>query len=735
MTYHGGSTTQTYEFTAFSESDLQDAGISGGVSCGDSFTMPASASLCIKVEDNDAYLSGDGRRWSNDQASDRSYQTAEISVGEDGAEVGNSGQIYAEKYFWVCDQDGNWYALIEIEQEGSSENYYTFHADYGVPPADAILTVSSSCNIRSGVKFEDLGAGDCAPPAPQDGDCITVEAEDMHLWGYDVQYLDGASGGKVVKADYCAPASYAQTQFNGMAGTYDLKLSVLDEADGQGEINIFINGVLVKSVTLDEDTGGIYGETGVFREIVLDDVELKTGDKITIEGVRDGCEFARIDKLEICKDDKPLPAALGDQVWFDENRDGIQDSTEVGVAGVTVDLKDASGNVIATTVTDANGNYLFSDLAPGDYSVAFILPEGFEFTAQDVGDDAADSDADPTTGMTGIYSLEAGETDLTADAGLVLANVAPEAMDDMGKLCATEAVAINVLDNDSDPDGGTILVARIEGVDVSVGSSVTLGSGAVVMLNADGTLNYDSSGATYEVGGEQVAAADLLINTQAADSFTYTISDGEDISTATVDVTICGAKNTLETIAANLPSDGQVVVTIGNSPDAFIVDIAGSGSASFDGVYAAYCVAAEVPIVPGQTYDMEFELFTDPATAPVALPDNLGIVNWILNQDFASQDNGDGTGETYTEGEIQGAIWGFTDGFDFIDDVPPAFGTEENAVEIYQAALDAGAAAQNFVAGEGDIVSVLLVTDDPSVVQPLIIGVEFDSLAQDCVCV
>lgn len=735
MTYYSGATTQTYEFTAFSEVDLQNAGVSGSVSCGDSFTMPASASLCFKVEDNDARLSGDGKRWSNDKASDNSYQTAEISTGADGPDIGNGGQIYAEKYFWVCDEDGNWYVLIEIEQEGSTENHYTFHTDYGIPPADAVLTVSAPCNIgRSGVKFDDLGAGDCAPTPPQNDDCITIEAEDMHLWGYDVQYLDGASGGKVVKADYCAPASYAKTQFNGADGTYDLKLTVLDEADGQGEINIYINGVLVSSVVLDEDSGGIYGETGVFREIVLDDIELKAGDKITIEGVRDGCEFARIDKLEICKDDKPLPAALGDQVWLDENRNGIQDSTESGVAGVTVELKDASGNVIATTTTDANGNYLFSGLAPGDYSVAFVLPDGFEFTAQDVGDDSTDSDADPTTGMTGIYSLEAGETDLSADAGLVRANVAPEAMDDMGKLCATDSVALDVLGNDSDPDGDGILVARIEGVDVGVGSSVTLGSGAVVTLNADGTLNYDSSAASYTVGGVAVAASDLLINTQATDSFTYSVSDGVDFSTATVDVTICGAKNTLETIAASLPSGGQAVLSVGDASEFFTVDLSGTGDASLDGTYGiAYCVAAEVPITPGTSYDVTLEVLDE--TAPIAITENIGIINWILNQDFTSVDNGDGTGTTYTEGEIQGAIWGFTDGFDFIDDVPDVFGTDENSVEIYQAALDAGAAAEDFVPDQGDVLAILLATDDPSVVQPLIIGVEFDSLAQDCVCV
>ncbi len=34
----------------------------------------------------------------------------------------------------------------------------------------------------------------------------------------------------------------------------------------------------------------------------------------------------------------PLPAAIGDRVWFDTNRNGIQDAGETGVPGVTVTL-------------------------------------------------------------------------------------------------------------------------------------------------------------------------------------------------------------------------------------------------------------------------------------------------------------------------------------------------------------------------------------------------------------
>ncbi|MBL7701317.1 MAG: carboxypeptidase regulatory-like domain-containing protein [Ferruginibacter sp.] len=111
---------------------------------------------------------------------------------------------------------------------------------------------------------------------------------------------------------------------------------------------------------------------------------------------------------------------LGDRVWFDSNNNGIQDATEQGVPGVSVSLLNASNAVVAATVTDANGLYRFVNLAAGTYSVKFSnLPAGFTFSpANQGGDDAADSDADPATGITGTYTIAAGTVNLTADAGI-----------------------------------------------------------------------------------------------------------------------------------------------------------------------------------------------------------------------------------------------------------------------------------------------------------------------------
>jgi len=111
---------------------------------------------------------------------------------------------------------------------------------------------------------------------------------------------------------------------------------------------------------------------------------------------------------------------IGDYVWFDSNNNGVQDAGEQGVPGVTVSLLNASNTVIATTVTDGNGNYRFVNLADATYSVKFSnLPAGFSFSPKDLGgNDNLDSDADPVTGQTGTYTITAGNTNLTVDAGI-----------------------------------------------------------------------------------------------------------------------------------------------------------------------------------------------------------------------------------------------------------------------------------------------------------------------------
>ena len=75
--------------------------------------------------------------------------------------------------------------------------------------------------------------------------------------------------------------------------------------------------------------------------------------------------------------------------------------------------------MVSTTTTDASGNHLFSNLTPGDYAVQVTCADGLLCQRQDQGgNDADDSDIDPTTGKTINTTLSAGENRPSWDAGL-----------------------------------------------------------------------------------------------------------------------------------------------------------------------------------------------------------------------------------------------------------------------------------------------------------------------------
>ncbi len=71
------------------------------------------------------------------------------------------------------------------------------------------------------------------------------------------------------------------------------------------------------------------------------------------------------------------------QVFFDADANGRRDRGERGVGGVTVELVDADGNLIATSLTASNGSYAFEDLDLGVYHVQLVLPDNMQQTTRD----------------------------------------------------------------------------------------------------------------------------------------------------------------------------------------------------------------------------------------------------------------------------------------------------------------------------------------------------------------
>jgi hypothetical protein len=111
---------------------------------------------------------------------------------------------------------------------------------------------------------------------------------------------------------------------------------------------------------------------------------------------------------------QPAPGgSIGDFVWLDNNANGLQDSGEPGLSGITVTLKQGSA-VVATTTTNGNGAYLFSNLALGTYTVNIATPTGLAASPADVGTDRAkDSSNSPAT----VTLTSAAPNDLKVDFG------------------------------------------------------------------------------------------------------------------------------------------------------------------------------------------------------------------------------------------------------------------------------------------------------------------------------
>lgn len=93
----------------------------------------------------------------------------------------------------------------------------------------------------------------------------------------------------------------------------------------------------------------------------------------------------------------PLTSTIAGTVYVDLNNNGIQDAGEDGIAGVELVLSgvDSLGNAVnGTAATDASGNYMFSNLAEGTYTVTQTQPTGFRDGIETVGTGANATAAD-----------------------------------------------------------------------------------------------------------------------------------------------------------------------------------------------------------------------------------------------------------------------------------------------------------------------------------------------------
>ncbi|MBK7434708.1 MAG: hypothetical protein IPI66_12985 [Chitinophagaceae bacterium] len=117
-----------------------------------------------------------------------------------------------------------------------------------------------------------------------------------------------------------------------------------------------------------------------------------------------------------------VPASIGDFVWYDLDRDGLQEAGEPGVPGVLVTLYNAANQPVGAAITDGNGYYQISNVTPGSgyYLIFSNKPEAIaQWTTQYVGGvNANDNSKVNATGQTDAFSVAEGQQITNLDAGL-----------------------------------------------------------------------------------------------------------------------------------------------------------------------------------------------------------------------------------------------------------------------------------------------------------------------------
>lgn len=273
------------------------------------------------------------------------------------------------------------------------------------------------------------------------GETVTIGPQPVN--GYDFTWLsvDGSDLGNLAETDnsptiFTAPANNSgapitlqYTLRTANAPCFDdqlVSISIAPAITDEQNVSACI-GTAYELPTVNDPNANNYNWSPQAGLSISADGRLATIDNVTASGVYtltynvgDGCPASFLVNVTAVNCGGAV-TELGDTVWFDFNEDGLQDPLEPGIGGVTVNLIDANtGAVISTTVTNADGFYLFDDLPAGNYAVEFIPLDGFVITMNDEGtDDANDSDADPVTGLTPAIFLALNDQDYTFDAGFI----------------------------------------------------------------------------------------------------------------------------------------------------------------------------------------------------------------------------------------------------------------------------------------------------------------------------
>lgn len=215
-------------------------------------------------------------------------------------------------------------------------------------PANAVLSISTLGYV-SGRVFQDNnvtpnGVYNSGVDTP-----LSAVAIELHS-GSD---CSGALVSVVGLTNPVATDVLGNYMFSGLpAGTY----SVCQPVQPTGTTNSTTTAGGITTINGSTGTAGAASNPTVTTSQVVN-IILGSGGAGSVSGSA-GNDFAEI-----------VLSSISGKVFLDTNNNGVQNGADTNIAGVTIELLNAASALIATTTTDATGNYSFTGLAPGTYSV------------------------------------------------------------------------------------------------------------------------------------------------------------------------------------------------------------------------------------------------------------------------------------------------------------------------------------------------------------------------------
>ncbi|WP_424971012.1 Ig-like domain-containing protein [Dinoroseobacter sp. S76] len=447
-------------------------------------------------------------------------QDDNVSASEDGVSNGN---LFADNGNGVdSDPDGD---AIEVSQvNGSAANVGNQIALSG----GGLLTVNAdgSYSFDANGAYEDLAFGE----STQETFAYTIiDGNGGSNAAQVILTINGAND--LPDADTDTATTDEATAINGNVLTND------DDPDTTDALEVIeVNGsslAVGQSVTgsaggtfiIQTDGSYTYDPAGALEglddnESTVDIVTYRISDgnggedtaqlRVTVDGLNDE-PVAQDDDITLGEDDTVMGDVKAD------NGNGPDSDPDLSDIGVITAVNGEAANV-GSQITLASGALLVVNA-----SGTFTYDTNGAFFALSTGDTATES-------FTYTLTDDSGISDTATVTFTIEGNSSnPVAVDD--SVSTDEDTAVNgaVLPNDSDGDGDPLVVSAVNGNAADVGSQITLASGALLTLNADGTFAYDPNG-QFE---------GLAITESDTDSFTYTISDGNggsDTATVTIDI-------------------------------------------------------------------------------------------------------------------------------------------------------------------------------------------------------